>query len=225
MSVWIEKLTAKKTNFQAGYLKLKDIPLSASNTLSAPQKFVAPRKLDFRDMCIATSNQGTTPHCAGYSTAGFIEIQNWRKKHYPEQVDGDRVYKKAKEYDSYEGDGTTLDCAVKAALELGLIKGKEKFISRSKSAVQFAIHEFSACIAGFLITDEWNYCHKNGRISNFKDKARDLGGHAVLICGYDPYGPFIQNSWGTSWGLHGFCHLSWKQFKKQFMSGVCIVDK
>lgn len=36
-----------------------------------------------------------------------------------------------------------------------------------------------------------------------------LGYHEVLVVGYDPRGVRIQNSWGTSWGDHGFADLSW----------------
>ena len=36
-----------------------------------------------------------------------------------------------------------------------------------------------------------------------------LGYHEVLIVGYDASGVRIQNSWGTSWGDHGFADLAW----------------
>jgi hypothetical protein len=37
----------------------------------------------------------------------------------------------------------------------------------------------------------------------------DRGGHAFAIVGYDDEGFWIQNSWGTKWGLNGFGHLSY----------------
>jgi C1A family cysteine protease len=38
----------------------------------------------------------------------------------------------------------------------------------------------------------------------------DLGGHALVVVGYDPTTNLykIKNSWGTSWGLNGFCQFT-----------------
>jgi Papain family cysteine protease len=36
------------------------------------------------------------------------------------------------------------------------------------------------------------------------------GRHAVLATGYDQYGLWIQNSWGTGWGQNGYARLSWR---------------
>ena len=33
--------------------------------------------------------------------------------------------------------------------------------------------------------------------------------HAVFVAGYDSVGVWIENSWGTSWGLNGWAKLSW----------------
>ena len=43
-----------------------------------------------------------------------------------------------------------------------------------------------------------------------------IGGHAMMICGYlSGLGFIVKNSWGTDWGMAGFCimhpdYLSWK---------------
>ena len=39
---------------------------------------------------------------------------------------------------------------------------------------------------------------------------RALGGHAMLMIGYDALGPIIVNSWGDDWCEGGFAHLSWE---------------
>lgn len=36
---------------------------------------------------------------------------------------------------------------------------------------------------------------------------QSLGGHAVCVCGYDPAGFIVRNSWGPAWGQHGYFHL------------------
>jgi len=213
----------KKTNFKAGDLIPEEVPLAGPEVYKAAKKFRAPRKIDNRDMCLASSNQGQTPHCAGYSTAGYIEFQNWKTLHYPEQVDGDAIYFAAKKIDDYNGDGTSLSSAMQGAINLGLIKGKKKYVPPTQNDIKFALHEFGVCVAGFMITNEWNYVDSKGIIRNLGNKATDLGGHAVLLCGYDKKGVYIQNSWGEIWGLYGFALLSWEQVDKQLFSGMVAV--
>lgn len=212
-----------KTNFKAGYCKGPKLLANKQNTASYPDHFLAPRKLDFRDMCIKTSDQESTPHCAGYAIAGMIEVQNWKKKHYPEQVDGDAIYLESKRIDGDPYEGTSLDSAARAAINLKLIDGKIKFVETSFSGIKFCIHSYTTFTAGFMVTDEWNNVdRKTGRIPEFENSV-NLGGHAVLVCGYDEDGVYIQNSWGPTWGIHGFALVPWDTVTTQFMYGIVII--
>ena len=221
----LKKLFAKKTNFVGGDLIPEEIPLSGPELLSTAKKFRAPRKIDHRDMLLTSSNQGQTPHCAGYSTAGLVEYYNWKTLHYPKQEDGDAIYLGAKEIDGFDGDGTTLSAAAKAAIAKGLIKGKTKYVAPTRRDIKFAVHEHDVVLAGFKITNEWNFVSKKGIIPIFKNGIIQLGGHAVLICGYDKNGVYIQNSWGPDWGLHGFALIPWEMVDKQLMSALVIIRK
>ena len=204
-----------KTNYKAGFLLEDPLPLARSEIHVRAPEFVAPRKLDFRDMCVRSSNQGNTPHCCGFGTAGFIEIQNWRIKHYPEQVNGHAVYYEAKKLDGYPGDGSYVRYAVQAALTMGLTEGIGKHIGRDRMDLKFAIHQYYACIGALRITDEWNLVEKRtGIISNFGSNAKQIGGHCVLVVGYDDYGVYIQNSWGCySDDTEILTKDGWKLFK------------
>jgi hypothetical protein len=42
-----------------------------------------------------------------------------------------------------------------------------------------------------------------------KPGERSRGGHAVFASKYDANGLWIENSWGTGFGLHGYAELSW----------------
>ena len=211
----------KKTNNKPKGLLL-DGPFGL--TPAAPQiSFFAPNKIDHRDLCIPTDNQADTPYCTAYSTAGYLEIKHWQKKHFPKQYPAVDIYKGAKEIDGYSGDGSWIRFAVESSKNLGLIKGDAKYIVPSIRSIKFAILEFGACIGAFNITNEWNKINrKTGRIVDFGDNAITLGGHAVLICGYDKEGVYIQNSWGKDWGIWGFGLLSWELFQKQFVRGIVI---
>lgn len=215
----------KKTNFEAGGCIIEDIPMGAP-VVRSDKKFIAPRKIDYRDMLVASSDQGQTPHCVGFSVAGCCEFWHWKKEHYPKQFDGDAIYAEAKKIDgSPEVGGTWPKFGVQAAIKLGFIKGKGKYIDSPMKDVMFALHQYSVCIGGFMITDEWNKVEaSNGKIIDLGNRAVKRGGHCVLICGYDKDGVYIQNSWGTGWALHGFALLSWAQFSRQFMNGMIIIS-
>ena len=211
----------KNTDFKAGGLIIEPPPLSL--TIEKGDNFIAPRKIDHRDLCIETNNQGNTSECTGYSTAGYIEIKHWQKRHFPKQYDASLIYKGAKAIDNFKGNGSWVKYTVQSAINSGMIKGDIKYINNTRQDLKFAILEYWACIGCFIITNEWNRVYvRDGRISDLHGDCHTIGGHAVLICGFDQEGVYIQNSWGPEWGIFGFGLLPWELFDKQFMSGVVI---
>lgn len=220
--LWLKKY--KKTNFKAGGCILEETTPKGFSKIKTSDKFVAPRKIDSRDMLLTSSHQGGSPHCVGYSTAGYCEFVHWKTKHYPQQIDGDHIYFEAKKLDNSPNvRGTWIKYGIQASINLNLIQGKGKLIPSNMQDIKFALHQYGVCIAGFRITNEWDKVErKTGIISDFGDKAKKRGGHAVLLCGYDSKGIYIQNSWGEEWGLHGFALLKWHQFDKQFKYAMVI---
>ena len=55
---------------------------------------------------------------------------------------------------------------------------------------------------------------KDGVIPMPKEGEEIWGGHSMLICGYDePRQLFlVRNSWGTKWGLKGYCWMPYEYF-------------
>ncbi|SEP25402.1 C1 family peptidase [Propionispora vibrioides] len=51
-------------------------------------------------------------------------------------------------------------------------------------------------------------------------KEQYLGGHAVLIVGYDDSSKvfIVRNSWGTSWGDKGYCYLPYQYYTQGYIS-------
>jgi hypothetical protein len=232
----LDYLKYKKTNFNGGDLFDEKIPRGDIGLIKVPEQFISPLRIDSRDMCLSSSDQGDTPNCAGYSVAGYIEYHNWKTIHYPAQVNGDAIYFEAKKIDGNNNAGTYLSSAIKAAINLKLINGSARYVDypsvnqfnmdvaiKRIVSIKFALHEYGVVLAGFRITDEWNWVDKKtGLIRNFGNKAKDNGGHAVLLCGYDRNGVYIQNSWGSSYGHYGFAILSWNQYVKQIMQAMVI---
>jgi hypothetical protein len=224
------------TDFEAGGLLNDPTPKIDQNKIKVPFQFIAPRRIDSRDMCLSSSNQYQTPNCAGYTMAGYIEYYNWKTYHYPAQVNGDMIYAEAKKNDGNNRPGTTLKSAVKAAINLNLIQGEGRYVdfasvNRSNLSkkekrilsIKFALHQYGVVISGFMITNEWDYVDKKtGFIKNIGDKAKKKGGHAVLLCGYDDSGVYIQNSWGDNWGHYGFAIMDWDMYYRQFMRAMVV---
>jgi len=212
------------TEYPGGDLIVEENILEECPPLSAPDNFTVPKYLDNRPYCLAPSNQGNLPHCAGYSTAGYVEVHNWRTRHVAEQVDGDAIYLKAKEIEGNDRDGTTLTAACAAAQSLGHIPADASVrVIKTMRDVQFALHTHLACIAGFMITKDWNRIdQETGFIHT--EYPQKIGGHAVLLCWYDEHSVGGQNSWGMNYGYQGFFRLTWEQFNRQFLYAAVIEE-
>lgn len=190
---------------------------------SAPYNFSAPAYVDSRPYCLLTSDQSNNPACAGFATAGYIEVMNWRRTHRAEQIDGLAIYRKAKELDGSSSEGTTLEWAVKGAIALGLLPGSTTMRAiRTAQDVQFALHSHGVAIAGFKITEGWD--RPNKQTGYIEDSLVVRGGHAVLLSWYqlkdENYG--WQNSWTENWSVNGFGRMTRAQFDQQFQYGIIL---
>ena len=183
---------------------------------------VTPLKIDNRQLCSVPNNQGQTPHCAGYSICNIIEALLWKKTGKLIELNADQVYSKAKQFDGdISTDGTYLECAIKAAIELGGFGKQSKnikigFLYNSKNDLTLQqmkrlIHKYDFLHVGFMIDDAWYKANNKDYI--IKKGSVNLGGHALVACGYDQVGLYIQNSWGISWGSKSFAIEPWNIVK------------
>ena len=202
------------------YYQAKD----ANGKLINIDGIVNPKKIDNRQQCSVVESQGSTPHCAGYSICNLCEALIWKKTGKLINLNADQVYAKAKEIDGdLNSDGTYLEAAIKAAFQLGGFDGTSIKIGtiyndgtdKTVEMVKFLIHKYDFLHAGFQITEGWYSATESDYF--IRDYGANLGGHAVLLCGYDLDGVYLQNSWGISWKSKGFGILPWSTFKKQFM--------
>lgn len=82
-------------------------------------------------------------------------------------------------------------------------------------------------ITGYAVVDKGVYAAQNAIMYNgpilaafyvksmgptFWKGSENLGGHAVLITGYDSKGFIIKNSWGTEWGNRGFTTIPYSEW-------------
>lgn len=204
------------------YFQLRD----KNNRLINIDGITNPIKVDNRQEFAVIDNQGQKPHCAGYSICSIIEANIYKRTGRLINLNADQVYAKAKTMDGDpNGEGTYLETAIKAAIELGGLGKYAKNIKvgylyngrddKTVEQLKYLIHKYEWIHAGFNITSAWYNCnasdyrvHLGGQI---------LGGHAVVIVGYDMEGCYIANSWGQSFGHKGFCILPWNVFREQFI--------
>ena len=192
---------------------------------------VTPIKIDLRQFCSPTDNQGDTPHCAAYSVAQILESIYWKETGKLLQLDASHIYAKSKEIDGIkDSNGTYPEITLKVALELSknIIPHKYNIkIIRNDHSNNFIlrlkriIHKNGILAGGFKITDDWYSLHKYNSFLKTESN-NSLGGHCVLIVGYLNDSIIIQNSWGKEWGANGFARIDWDIVLKEFIYGVYL---
>lgn len=191
---------------------------------------INPLKIDNRQLCAPTDDQGSESSCAAFSIANICESIIWKKTGKLVNLDAHQIYAKAKEIDGDKNsDGTYLECAIKAAFMLGGIDVKDlkiNFLYNDGTAqtiemLKFLIHRHSFVHIGFQIQSGWYSCTNQNYY--IPCTGQSLGGHAVVTCGFFPDSLIIQNSWGKEWGSLGFGLLKWEDFLRTFMY-ACVID-
>jgi hypothetical protein len=63
-------------------------------------------------------------------------------------------------------------------------------------------------IAGFTVYADFYYAY-NGGVYHWDHVSQPVGGHAIVIVGYDQPGQYwvVKNSWGASWGVNGYFRI------------------
>lgn len=188
-----------------------------------PNGFAYPLNMDMRDLVLKTENQGNTNQCAAYTATSWIESIMWRKTGKPVNYSPVKLYNYAKfKEPTVNTGGLTMPQIMNAIIELDLCPGCTKqdikYIRNSNDLMR-AIHRYGTCLLGFAITESWI---KHNSLIMKEASGKNLGGHAVICCGYNDIGVFIQNSWGEQWGKYGFACISWNVFNSQFRCGAYI---
>jgi hypothetical protein len=213
--------------FKVGYcLTPKD--LSILPTLGATPTFIAPNQVDCRDLCTISEDQGTTSKCAAYTASQYAENIRWRLDGFPTAIDMNQIYDYAKSVDGMDGgDGTTLPAVAKALINFKHLPGTEeniKVIGKNLNDIKYAMHKYGVVMCAFNITEEWFSLNQSNPVLYDFTPHKTVGGHAVLGCGYNNDGIFIQNSWGSKWGSYGFALIPWNKAEQQFIYGCTITN-
>lgn len=61
---------------------------------------------------------------------------------------------------------------------------------------------------GFSVYESFEeFTGNDGKVVLAENEGEFLGGHAVLVVGYDAFGWIVRNSWGAGWGADGYCFM------------------
>jgi C1A family cysteine protease len=184
-----------------------------------------PKTLDRRDCVLPTENQGNTPMCVAYAATSWAEAINFKKSGSTTNLDPNKVYNYAKTIDGYTNQpGTTLDAALYALIHYNMVCASKMdvFLFDQIEDLKRALHKYDTALVSLKITSDWeNHWNKLVMSTN---SGYNLGGHAVIACGYNRSGVYIQNSWGEEWGKYGFALITWDVFTSQFKYGAGIKD-
>lgn len=210
-----------------GGLKLGDVEAKkreATRILKSPTGFEAPMSLDNSGYVTGIFNQGQLPECAAFSQVAMLSASYWRAKHVKTEFDAHKLYVEAKKIDgSPTTDGTTLEDVMIVAMNVPVSKTGEMPDIKYETIISvddipFAIHKYGWAWVGLRITDAWYKPDSSGRVSG---GGRTIGGHAVVVVGYDHATKVIKilNSWGSAYGNKGFIYLSYEEFDREFAYG------
>lgn len=213
--------------------------LGAGPVIELPQIDI-PGYQDYRALHSPTDDQGNQSACAGFATADWLEVQHWIEtgtggKQYPAL----EIYQRAKMLDGDNQDGTTLDHAAMAAMELGFIPpaASIRHVRGFRSIAQI-LHRQRCAITGFNINDNWRGTGPDGFIG--RADCANIGGHAVAVDSYHIYlkpGGSLRddttwdidrswvgwhNSWGDRWGIGGHGRMTLRQYNASILDAVWI---
>lgn len=103
------------------------------------------------------------------------------------------------------------EAASKAAAPNALQNSMYARVRQDLVSLQTALSEFNPVVFGFSVYESFmsSPVAKTGLVPMPKGKEQMLGGHAILLVGYDNVRQLFiaRNSWGTTWGDKGYCYM------------------
>jgi lysophospholipase L1-like esterase len=85
------------------------------------------------------------------------------------------------------------------------------WVANNPSAVEAALMS-GPLVAGFTVYADFYYGY-NGGVYHWDHVSQAVGGHAIVIVGYDQPGQYwiVKNSWGASWGENGYFRIGFEE--------------
>jgi hypothetical protein len=157
-------------------------------------------------------NQGETPHCVGFSWAGWgiaMPVEDpWNNPM------GHNIYAACKILDGEPGEqnGSSVRTGAKVMMQRGKI-GTYFFASSVDEAANY-VARYGPVVLGTDWYTGMSYPSTFGGV--IKPTGKIEGGHAYLWLGVDSNYAIIRNSWGVGWGKSGDAKILLTDLKRVF---------
>ncbi len=194
---------------------------------------------EYRKLGVPILDQGQEGACTGFGLATVANYLLRKRKVVPDinQVSARMFYEMAKRYDEWQGEdysGSSARGAIKGWYKHGVCDENSwayqvadvgslndarssdatkrplgayyRVNHKDLVAMHSALAEVGVLYATSQVHSGWQNVTDDG-IINFEEQI--IGGHAFAIVAYDDRGFWIQNSWGSDWGLQGFGLISY----------------
>lgn len=211
---------------------------------------LSPKVVDLRNYCSPIEDQGNLGSCTGQAIAGAIELLNKRTGNYRDISRlfiyyYERVILGTVNYDSgaYIRDGIKATSHYGVSLESywpydiskfklePINEAKQDAIKRKVTRYE-RVADFNGCIdaltngypvvIGFSVYPSFLSATvtRTGNMPYPNNRERVLGGHAVLLVGYNKNNStfIVRNSWGPRWGDKGYFYMPFKVIQNRNMS-------
>lgn len=102
-----------------------------------------------------------------------------------------------------------------------------KAVSQDHTNIRTALADGDPVVMGFSVYESFESAAvaASGKVPLPKSSEQLLGGHCVLIVGYDKTGYIVRNSWGASWGMKGYFHVPFDYFENsQLASDFWVIQ-
>jgi len=180
-------------------------------------------------------NQGSTPSCVGYASAGVKTDEEFIQHGEEYTFDGLWLYKKCKKVDGIPNQaGSYPRIALKILQEMGIrqntipckktkpdsfwkIKAYYRVTEEdTDETIKQIIFQYGSLLIGSTWYSSWNSVKEV-----FPDPGNAIsGGHAYRVCGWNEVGWVVVNSWGKLlWGIKGMATMPYDMFRSKVIFG------
>src|SRR6266568_3756082 len=202
---------ARKFDARPDRIDFRDLPYRA-RLVSLPDKYPTDNLITnwlpiYRNDSMVL-NQGQEGSCTGFGLAGVVNYLRWElanvlaeenktKRVPPELISARMLYQNARLYDEWKG---------------------EDYDGSSCRGAMKGFHKHAVYVSAD-VHDGWDRVRDNRKsiedaLIGPPNKPDDVGGHAFAIVGYTADGFIVQNSWGPTWGYHGFAILPYEDWTR-----------
>jgi len=193
-----------------------------------------PSVISWKDINIPVKDQGNKPYCSGFAGAGMKEIQERLDHNTIYSFSGDWLYHECKKIDGSPNEqGTYIRAAMKVLQNKGMyhrLNNKDFYFPIEAYARVNNLEELKVAVVstgplciGVPVYKNW---FKDYVINAPGPEENELGGHAILVTGYDDNKQLVEfkNSWGSSWGEQGYGYLTYRYINNLMESAWSAVD-